>query len=87
MWTLNKNGVTPSLALTPVEQKNLNEFMSLVNAGNAPSIAANGWKSEYKKLGGTVNQFEIRLSLSNRATFIVDDKNSIVTMIAVGGHV
>lgn len=83
-WTLNKNGVTPSVKLTTTEQDHLNEFMNRVRAGEAPSDAASGWDSNYKNLTG--QQYQIRLSQKNRATFTVDPKAQRVTMLQVGGH-
>lgn len=84
-YTLDKNGVTPSGTLTNVEQDHLNEFMNRIrNEGVDPKTAASGWDSNYKKLAGTENQFEIRLSLANRATFSVI--GTVVTMLQVGGH-
>ena len=82
-YTLNKNGVTPSGTLTKVEQDHLNEFMNRIrNEGISPKEAASGWDSKYTKLVG--DQYEIRLSQSNRATFTV--VGTTVTMLQVGGH-
>lgn len=86
-WNLDKNGVTPSIPLTHSEQDHLNTFMNQIRlAGVSPKEAAVGWDSNYKKLRGTRDQYEIRLSQGNRATFLVDDERKIVTMEAVGGH-
>ena len=83
-WTLDKNGVTPAVNLTNVEQGHLNEFMNAVRNGTHPAQAAATWDSDYKNLVG--NQYQIRLSLANRATFMVNNATQVVTMTAVGGH-
>ena len=83
-WTLNKNGVTPSVTLTKTEQDHLNEFMNKVRENKDPKTAASGWDSNYKCLQG--DQYQIRLSQSNRATFTVDTTHQVVKMLAVGGH-
>jgi hypothetical protein len=83
-WTLNKNGVRPSLPLTATEQGHLNKFMDSVRAGNSPKDAASGWDSQYKKLVN--DQYQIRLSKKNRATFTVNTTTQVVTMLQVGGH-
>jgi hypothetical protein len=85
-WTLNKNGVTPSVTLTSVEQDHLNEFMNKVRENIDPKTAASGWGSDYKCLDSRTHQFQIRLSKGNRATFTVDTTHEVVTMLAVGGH-
>ena len=84
MWKLNKNGVTPSVTLTPSEQKNLNDFMGGIQKGEHPATVASAWSANYKRLQD--NQFQIRLSGSNRATFTVDETTKTVTMLQVGGH-
>ena len=82
-YTLNKNGVTPSVQLTQTEQDHLNEFMNRIrNEGISPKDAASGWDSQYKNLQG--DQYQIRLSRNNRATFTV--VGDTVTMLQVGGH-
>lgn len=82
-YTLNKNGVTPSRRLTNAEQDHLNEFMNRIrNEGISPKDACSGWDSQYKNLTG--NQYQIRLSKNNRATFTV--VGTTVTMLQVGGH-
>lgn len=85
-WTLDKNGVTPSVPLTNTEQDHLNEFMNRLRVEDdiTPEKAASGWDSNYKQLQG--NQYQIRLSQKNRVTFTVDYDTHVVTMIAVGGH-
>ena len=83
-WTLDKNGVTPSVNLTSTEQDHLNEFMNRVRQGDPPNVAASGWDSNYKNLAG--DQYQIRLSLKNRATFAVNNQAQVVTMLQVGGH-
>ena len=62
-WTLNKNGVTPSVPLTTAEQNNLNTFMNKVRENQHPSVAAQGLN--YKKLQGTQDQYEIRSALES----------------------
>lgn len=86
-WDLDKNQVTPKVRLTRAEQDNLNTFMNAIRlSGITPKDAASEWDSDYKKLRGTQDQYEIRLSQSNRATFSVDYDRKMVTMLAVGGH-
>ncbi len=86
-WTLNKNGVTPSVTLTSSEQMNLNTFMNAVRNGVHPRQAAQSWDSDYKEFGNSkIRQGQIRLSKGQRATFQVDDNTSTVTIIQVGGH-
>jgi len=90
-WTLNKNGVTPNWAhqdpTFKVAQDHLNEFMDNIRIyGCSPEIAASSWDSNYKKLKGTTDQYEIRLTGSERATFRVNTATRVVTMLAVGGH-
>lgn len=86
-WTLNKNGVRPDRDLTNAEQENLNHWMGLVQNGTHPRAAAQtrAGTYDYKKLGDN-NQYQIRLSGGNRATFTVDQSNEVVTMLQVGGH-
>jgi hypothetical protein len=83
-WTLDKNNVTPSVALTGAEQDHLNEFMNKVRSDVHPKVAASGWDSNYKQLVG--DQYQIRLSQANRATFRVNEAAQRVTMLQVGGH-
>lgn len=83
-WTLDKNGVTPSVDLTDAEQEHLNEFMNQVRDGKDPKSAASGWDSDYKNLNG--NQFQVRLSKRNRVTFTVNQADWKVTILQVGGH-
>lgn len=85
-WSLNKNGVTPRGILNTTEQDRLNTFMNAVRAGAHPAEAAKKWDSKYTKLGGTVNQYEIRLSGGCRATFTVNTNTETVVMLQVGGH-
>jgi hypothetical protein len=82
-YTLDKNGVTPQRTLTKTEQDHLNEFMNRIRLeGLSPKEAASGWDSKYTQLRG--NQYEIRLSQGNRATFEID--GFTVRMLQVGGH-
>jgi hypothetical protein len=83
-WTLNKNSVTPNVNLSNVEQGHLNDFMNAVRNGTHPKTAAASWDSDYKNLTG--DQYQIRLSQANRATFLVNNTTQVVTMTAVGGH-
>ena len=85
-WSLNKNGVTPRGILNTTEQDRLNTVMNAVRAGAHPAEAAKKWDSKYTKLGGTVNQYEIRLSGGCRATFTVNTNTETVIMLQVGGH-
>jgi hypothetical protein len=55
--------------------------------GRQPKEAAEiAGDTKYRRLGGTVNQYEIRLSGGTRATFLVDTATQTVTMLQVGGH-
>ncbi len=82
-YTLDKNGVTPSVPLTASEQDNLNTFMNRIRLeGVHPITAAASWDSDYKNLIG--NQYQIRLSQRNRVTFEID--GDIVRILQVGGH-
>ena len=81
-WTLDKNGVTPSVTLTSAEQGNLNTFMNAVREGTHPKDAAKSWDSDYKQLQS--NQYQIRLSKKNRVTFLLEGE--VVKILQVGGH-
>jgi len=83
-WKLNKNGVTPRVELTRSEQQNLNTFMNAVRSNVDPKKAADLWDSNFKNLYR--DQYQIRLSQGNRATFEVDWDTQTVTMLQVGGH-
>ena len=85
-WTLDKNGVTPDVDLTTAEQDKLNAFMGAIqNDGKHPRTAAQeAGDTMYENLQG--DQYQIRLSKANRATFTVDDDNERVTFLQVGGH-
>lgn len=87
-WTLNKNGVTPSVTLTAAEQLKLNTFMNGIRAGKHPKDAAKAaGDTDYKEFGNTkIRQGQIRLSQGKRATFEVDDNTQVVKFIQVGGH-
>jgi len=87
-WGLNKNKKRVEYKqLTKAEQKNFDEFQNNIhNKGLHPSEAAESWDANYRQLQGGHNQYEIRLSQHNRATFTVDEANKMVHLLQVGGH-
>jgi hypothetical protein len=87
-WTLDKNGVTPSVPLTAAEQLRLNTFMNAVRAGKHPKEAAkDAGDTDYKEFGNTkIRQGQIRMSQGKRVTFEVNDNTQVVKIIQVGGH-
>lgn len=86
-WTLDKSRATFK-NLTPAEQAKFDIFQNAIaNEGMSPKDAAAKMRdADYKLLQGTKNQYQIRLSQHNRATFIVDNANHKVTILQVGGH-
>ncbi|GEM_PF-2063546 len=86
-WTLDKKGASFK-QLTPAEQRNFDTFQNAIaNEGLSPKDAASRiGGANYKKLQGTKDQYEIRLSKGTRATFRVDDNNHVVKILEVGGH-
>lgn len=69
--------------LTPAEQKKWDEFEAGLAAGKSPDKAAPG-DSDYKKLKGSSNQWEFRLSGGRRATFVLSGTQ--LSQVQVGGH-
>ena len=86
-WTLDKAGATFK-QLTPAEQRNFDTFQNAIaKEGLSPKDAASRiGGANYKRLQGTKDQYEIRLSKGTRATFLVNDKNHVVKILEVGGH-
>ncbi|MEA5497716.1 hypothetical protein VB834_03365 [Limnoraphis robusta Tam1] len=84
-WTVNKKNAEFG-QLTKAEQAKFDIFQDEIhNHGLHPKDAAKeAGDTDYKQLKG--NQFQIRLSGRERATFLVDDENEIVTILQVGGH-
>lgn len=73
--------------LNTTEQANWNCFVAQVTAGNHPKTASEQCGDmKYTLLKGTKNQFEIRLSGGERATFIVNKDTETVEVLQVGGH-
>jgi len=88
-WHVNKSGVKIAKGWDPkgkdkASQENWNTFMNAVNAGKHPSEA--GKSMSYKMLNDKTGQAQIRLSGSERASFIVDEKNTEVKNVQLGGH-
>lgn len=74
-------------ALNRTEREVYDRFCQLVNSGQHPATAAGqAGDTNYRKLRGTTNQYEIRLSGGSRATFLVDTRTETVDVIQVGGH-
>ena len=87
-WSIDTSAINEKHLsnLTDSERQNYHNFANNVASGQHPKTAAVG-DMNYKKLGGsTKNQYEIRLSQGNRATFTVDNKNKKVHVLDVGGH-
>jgi len=88
MWTLNKDRVNWSRwsSLTNTERQTWDDFKHEVAVnGSHPREAAKTIRgANYKCLAG--DQYQIRLSRSNRATFRVDSANQTVIVLQVGGH-
>jgi mRNA-degrading endonuclease RelE of RelBE toxin-antitoxin system len=84
-WKLDKTGATFK-QLTPAEQAKFDIFQNAIaNRGFSPSEAAGeAGNTDYKRLQG--NQYQIRLSQGNRATFTVDNNTHVVKILQVGGH-
>jgi hypothetical protein len=72
-YTLDKKGAKFK-QLTPAEQAKFDIFQNAIaNNGLSPRQAADEMGgADYKKLQG--NQYQIRLSEGNRATFLIQDK-------------
>jgi hypothetical protein len=84
-WKINKSGAKFSAELTDADQKKWDAFQNEVHHGTHPKEAAKKHRcDDYKVLSG--NQYQIRLSGKQRATFLVDEKTQTVTVKQVGGH-
>jgi hypothetical protein len=88
-WHVDKSGAKIAKGWEPqgkdkASQENWNKFMNAVNAGKHPSEAGKGM--DYKLLNKSSGQAQIRLSGSERASFIVDEKATVVKTIQIGGH-
>lgn len=88
-WTYDKSQMRYKGQLTKSEQGKFDIFQNAIqNEGLHPRLAAEmAGDTDYKNLQG--NQFQIRLSQSARATFLVEDAgggNGTVVMLELGGH-
>jgi len=85
VWNLDKSRARFG-HLTRVEQEKFDIFQNAIhNEGVSPKEAADRMgDADYKRLQG--DQYQIRLSQRNRATFLVDNVHHIVTILQVGGH-
>lgn len=86
-WGLDKAGAT-FRHLQPAEQARFDTFQNAIaNEGLHPRDAADRTgDTNYKRLRGTRDQYEIRLSQHTRATFRVLDDSHTVKILEVGGH-
>lgn len=94
VWTLDKSHVSWHRwdALPADAKRNWDTFQDAIhNDGLHPSqaaervgLVAHRQRADYKCLIG--DQFQIRLSYSERATFRVDESTHTVTVLEVGGH-
>ncbi|MEH2210679.1 mannan-binding lectin [Nostoc sp.] len=84
-WDLDKKGAIFN-DLNKAEQDKFDRFQNAIkNRGlSARDAALEIGDSNYKKLQG--NQYQIRLSQSNRVTFLVENDTHIVKIKIVGGH-
>ncbi len=69
-------------------QATWDRFQNAVNQGQHPTIAARqAGDTNHKVLNSSkIEQHQIRLSYSDRATFLVDDATQTVMVLQVGGH-
>jgi hypothetical protein len=73
--------------LTPAEDKKWDGFVEQLGKGKTPAEAAKlAGDSDYNKLKGGANQYELRLSGGRRATFIVNEGAKELSQVQVGGH-
>ena len=84
-WRIDKSKAKFS-TLEKTEQDKWDAFQNAVHSKHMhPKEAAKAARcDDYKVLTG--NQYQIRLSKGNRATFLVDEKAELVTVKQVGGH-
>lgn len=72
-------------ALTKAEETVWDKFVRNIHAGQDPKTAADGaGDTDYKKLAGTRNQWQFRLSGKNRVSFVLD--GTTLRQVQVGGH-
>lgn len=85
-WTVNKSKAKFSSELTDSDQAKWDAFQNAVhNKHLHPKEAAKSVRcDDYKVLTGT--QYQVRLSQKQRATFTVDEKTQVMTVLQVGGH-
>lgn len=88
-WSVEKSGAKIAKGWDPkgkdkAAQDNWNAFMKAVNSGKHPSEAGKGM--DYKLLNKGTGQAQIRLSGSERASFIVDEETQTVKKVQLGGH-
>ena len=89
VWTLDKTKLNGNVGqLTNSEQNRYDTFQNeiVANGVHPREAAARAGDTNYRKLAGTENQFEIRLSQGARATFLVDDAAQVVSILQIGGH-
>lgn len=85
-WTIDDDNAEWENLNTSEENK-YNSFRNAVANGAHPKNAAEEARATpYKKLKGSNNQYQIRLSRGNRATFTVNEGTESVTVHQVGGH-
>ncbi len=89
-WKVNKSGAKIAKGWEPkgkdkAAQGVWNDFMTRVNRGKHPKEAAST-SMKYKLLNKNSGQAQIRLSGSERASFIVDEKKEEINKIQLGGH-
>lgn len=85
-WQLDKKGAKLN-QLTPVEQQNLEKFQNALSQGLSPQQAAQKVpNAKFTKVKGTQNQYQMHLSEKARATFLVNDKGRVVTLLQVGSQ-
>ena len=90
-WMFNDNGLNVANANLPKSaMEKFNRFRQSINNNNAPAFAAQESDVSLKKLaGGNPPQYQMTLSLRDRATFqILNDQqgNFIVKLLQLGGH-
>ncbi|MFJ3482579.1 hypothetical protein ACIPL1_04260 [Pseudomonas sp. NPDC090202] len=87
IWTLNKENARFRAQLSASAQGKWDIFQNAIYRGSYPKDAAKlAGGMDYKMLSGSSNQYQIRLSGSERATFRIDEVRQIVTVLQVGGH-
>jgi hypothetical protein len=86
MWRLDKTRARFSRDLTFAEQQTFDTFQNAIqHHGMHPKDAAKqAGDTNYKCLAG--DQYQIRLSQGNRATFRVHTTGKTVEILQVGGH-